>query len=83
MRNSIAMLKKELRSYFASTIAYVVLAIFLAVTGYFFSLFLFNTREATLNYLFLNSANVLLLVAPLLTMRLLAENSGWARWSCC
>lgn len=73
MRNSLAVFKKELRSYFASTIAYVVLAIFLAVTGYFFSLFLFNTGEATLNYLFLNAANVLLLVAPLLTMRLLAE----------
>jgi len=73
MRNSLAMLKKELRSYFASPMAYIVLAIFLAVTGYFFSLFLFDTGEASLSYLFLNAANILLLVAPLLTMRLLAE----------
>jgi ABC-2 type transport system permease protein len=73
VRNSLAMLKKELRSYFASTIAYVVIAIFLAVVGYFFSVFLFNTSEASLSFLFLNTANVLLLVAPLLTMRLLAE----------
>ena len=73
MRNSLAMFKKEIRSYFASTIAYVVLAVFLAVVGYFYSYFLFSTGQATLTFLFLNLSNVLLLVAPLLTMRLLAE----------
>ncbi len=73
MRNSLAIFRKELRLYFASTIAYVVIAIFLAVAGYFFSVFLFNTNEASLNFLFLNTANVMLLVSPLLTMRLLAE----------
>ncbi len=36
MRNTVAVFGKELRSYFASPIAYVVTTIFLLVTGYFF-----------------------------------------------
>lgn len=73
MRNSFAMLKKELKSYFASPIAYVVIAMFLAVIGYFFSVYLFNSNEASLSFMFFSTTNVLLLVAPLITMRLLAE----------
>jgi ABC-2 type transport system permease protein len=37
MRNIFYIFKKELRSYFYSPIAYVVLFIFLVITGYFFS----------------------------------------------
>lgn len=36
MKNILAVLQKELRSYFVSPIAYVVLTVFLVISGYFF-----------------------------------------------
>jgi ABC-2 type transport system permease protein len=73
MRNMVFIAKKELGAYFASPIAYVVIAAFLAVMGFFFSLIVYITREAYLGNVFANMAVVLLFVCPALTMRLLAE----------
>ena len=73
--------KKELRSYFTSLIAYIVLAIFLVISGYYFytDLALFvvwggaSVQEGLWQYLFHDIRLVLLLTIPLLTMRLFAE----------
>lgn len=42
MRNYLAIIKRELSSLFVSPIAYVVLAVFFALSGYFFTLILEN-----------------------------------------
>jgi len=68
-----AVCRKELAVYFASPVAYIVAAVFLLFSGYFFSIILSITREASLRLLFQNVAIVMLLVAPMLTMRLFAE----------
>ena len=76
MRNTIAVVRKELRSYFASPVAYVVIAAFLLMAGVFFAIILVaqpGTAEASLAFVFGNLPVILLLVAPALTMRLLAE----------
>lgn len=73
MRNALAIARRELQAYFVSPIAYVVTAAFLLVSGYLFAAILLLSREATLRYLFGSLTTVLLFVAPLLTMRLLAE----------
>lgn len=73
MRNALTIARKELSTYFVSPVAYVVTAAFLVLMGYFFSLILFYTREASMRGLFFNMAIILLLVSPALTMRLLAE----------
>jgi len=73
MRNILTIAKREIQAYFVSPIAYVVSAAFLAITGYLFSMILYYSREATMRYLFLNMTTILLLIAPVLTMRLLAE----------
>lgn len=73
MRNMLTIARRELESYFVSPIAYVITAAFLVVAGYLFSMILYYSREATLQYLFLNITTILLLIAPVLTMRLLAE----------
>jgi ABC-2 type transport system permease protein len=84
--------KKELRLYFTSPVAYVILTIFLLIAGYFFfSIFSFFTRasmqmamnpqmgrdlnvtDAVLRPLFSNVSVILLLLMPLVTMRLFAE----------
>jgi ABC-2 type transport system permease protein len=73
MRNAITIARRELNAYFISPVAYVVIAGFLVIAGYFFTLILFYSREATLRYLFSNLTTILLFVAPVLSMRLLAE----------
>ena len=73
MRNALTIAQKELNTYFASPVAYVVTAFFMLVMGYFFYLILVLSREASLRGLFSNMAVILLFVTPFLTMRLLAE----------
>ena len=73
MRNSLIIAQKELNTYFASPLAYIITAVFLLVSGFFFSRLVQITGEATLRYWFGNMIVVLLLVSPFLTMRLLAE----------
>ena len=65
---------KEIQVYFGNPMAYIVGLIFLAVTGFFFVLDLGNPfPEASLGNFYLGATIVLILLAPALTMRLLAE----------
>ncbi|MGH7318970.1 MAG: ABC transporter permease subunit [Candidatus Rokuibacteriota bacterium] len=87
-----AVLKKEMRLYFSSPIAYVILAIFALVSGWFFyNVFAFyalvsmqsamnpmaardlSVSEGVLRPLFQNISVIMLLMMPILTMRLFAE----------
>jgi len=72
-----AMAGKELYSYFVSPMAYVVAAVFLLINGFIFFLILENGfAEPNLQPLLPTTAFILLLVIPVLTMRLLAEERG-------
>jgi ABC-2 type transport system permease protein len=64
-----------LLAFFCSPIAYVVLVVFLALNGYFFSFFnLTSGEEASLRFLFGRFMPlVLLFIMPMLTMRLMSE----------
>lgn len=91
MRSFYAILKRELYVYFSSPIAYVVVTIFLLLSGYFFySAFAYfsmismqamrmpgvggiNVTEMVLHPTFGNMSVIMLLMMPLLTMRLFAE----------
>lgn len=92
MTNVWSLVKKEVRAYFSSPIAYVVIAGFLLLVGYFFYSLVswfnaaamqmmqnpyyvqqVNINEMVFSPLFHNMTVILILVAPLLTMRLLAE----------
>jgi ABC-2 type transport system permease protein len=71
--NTLTIALKELKSYFVSPIAYVIIAFWLVGTGLFFTLILNFTRTASMQELFGTVTVLLLLIAPALTMRLLAE----------
>jgi ABC-2 type transport system permease protein len=73
MRNVWAVATRELRSYFLSPLAYVVIALFLALSGYLFALILANAREASLRGLVQNISVLYLFIVPAISMRLLAE----------
>ncbi|MBC7544944.1 MAG: ABC transporter permease subunit [Candidatus Sericytochromatia bacterium] len=68
-----AIIERELKAYFVSPIAYVVIAMFLALSGYFFAAILFLTKDASMTYQLSNMAVILLLLSPMISMRLLAE----------
>lgn len=71
--NTLTIAMKELKSYFVSPIAYVVIAFWLLATGLFFYLILISVKTASLQELFGTVTVLLLLIGPALTMRLLSE----------
>jgi ABC-2 type transport system permease protein len=74
MRNVLNIAGKELRSYFATPVAYVIIAFWLVATGFFFWFSVAN-NDASLRNVFGVIIVLLLLISPALTMRLLAEES--------
>jgi ABC-2 type transport system permease protein len=64
---------KEVKALFTSTIAYTVVAVFLVLMSYTFATTLVVTQTATLGHIFYQAALLLLLLVPVLTMRLFAE----------
>lgn len=73
MHNLNTIWQREVASLFRSPIAYVVIAAFLVLAGYIFSVALFATQLADLSILQGNVAVIFLFLAPLLTVRTLAE----------
>ena len=74
MRNTLAIALKETRSYFSTPTAYVVGAMFLMLTGIFFVFDVIRPfAEASVRGFIENARFLTLFLAPLLTMRLLAE----------
>jgi|APSaa5957512622_1039677.scaffolds.fasta_scaffold91684_2 ABC-2 type transport system permease protein len=75
IRTSWAVMRKELRIYFLSPLAYVFLAAVLFLSGVFFSLAIAQNEEASLRSTISYVAVLLIFCVPLLTMRQLAEES--------
>jgi gliding motility-associated transport system permease protein len=73
--NTLAIAQRELESFFVSTVAWVIAAAFMTISGLLFSVILLNSNEASLRFLISNLSVILLFVAPFLTMRLLAEEN--------
>ncbi|MFQ5877965.1 MAG: ABC transporter permease [Acidobacteriota bacterium] len=92
MRNVLAIAWREIRTYFASPLAYVIIGVFLALSGFFFwvSLWRFsdyclrlgnnpyylqqlNVNDWVIRPMFGTMGIVFLLMMPMVTMRLLAE----------
>ena len=73
MHKSYQIFKREVKAYFVSPIAYIVISIFLLVTGWFFfsSFFLYN--QANLRGFFSLLPFTFAFVIPAVTMRLIAE----------
>ncbi len=73
MRNTGAIALKEFKSYLASPMAYVVTGIFLVLTGFFFGISPATYSETSIRGFLETGSMLLLLLAAVLTMRLLAE----------
>ena len=73
MRHLGTLLLKEERAIFSSPIAYTTVAVYLLLMGYTFTAILFLNRTGELVRIFFQAAVLLLLIVPVVTMRLLAE----------
>jgi ABC-2 type transport system permease protein len=73
--NTLVIARREIGAFFVSPIAYLVGAAFLFLTGLFFVFTVVIGRIATLVQIFQVISIILIFVAPILTMRLLAEES--------
>src|SRR5262245_30537226 len=89
MRNVLAIAEKELRSYFASPIAYVIIGFFLLPFGVFFYLYLsmfvqnsmgmnqfggaVNVNQQVIRYVLQNASVIILFIMPMITMRTYSE----------
>jgi len=73
VRNFVTLLVKEEKAIFSSPIAFAIVAVYLLLMGYTFTLMLFLNRTAELVRVFFQAAVLFLLIVPVITMRLLAE----------
>jgi ABC-2 type transport system permease protein len=89
VRNVIAIAHKELRSYFASPMAYIVIGFFLLPFGVFFYLYLQsfvrqglqmsqyggaqNINQNVIRYVLQNASVIILFIMPMITMRTYSE----------
>jgi ABC-2 type transport system permease protein len=73
MKNVLNIFRKELKSYFNSAVAYIVIVVFLAIVGWFFTSNLFLMNIASLRMVFEIIPLVFLFFVPAITMRLLSE----------
>jgi gliding motility-associated transport system permease protein len=73
VRNFLTLLLKEEKAVFSSPIAYAIVAVYLLLMGFTFTLMLFLNRTAELVRIFFQAAVLFLLIVPIITMRLLAE----------
>lgn len=78
MNLAITLTKKEIKSYFNSPAAYIVLVIFLLLSGWFFASPLFINNQANLRTLFSIIPLLYLFFIPAITMGLLSreKNTG-------
>ena len=89
MRNIMAIADKELRSYFSSPIAYIIIGFFLLPFGVFFYLYLtafvrqsmqqaqfggaMNINQQVIRYVLQNASVIILFIMPMITMRTYSE----------
>lgn len=73
MRQAIRIFEKEIRVYFVSPIAYIVISVFLLVVGWFFFTTFFLFSQADLRNFFSLLPITFAFVIPAITMRLFSE----------
>ena len=78
MKKTMSIFRKEFKGYFISPIAYIVITIFLILTGWFFFSTFFLFGQAEMRNMFSLFPVILSFVIPAVTMRLFSEefNTG-------
>lgn len=73
MNKTSSIFKREMKAYFYSPLAYVVISAFLIIIGYMFTTNILFTKAAYMQGVFEDMVTVMIFFIPLLTMGLLTE----------
>jgi len=76
MSTATTVAKREIRTYFNSPVAYIVVMVFMLISGYLFFSQLFLEKQAELRYYFTLTPLIFTFIIPAITMRLIAEERG-------
>ena len=76
MSAAMAITKRELRTYFNSPVAYIVVMVFMLLAGYFFWQTIFIEKQAEMRGYFGLTPMFFTFIIPAITMRLIAEEKG-------
>src|SRR3954451_7529909 len=76
MSPALVISRRELRTYFNSPVAYIVVTVFTIITGYLFFTQLFVENQAELRGFFGTMPLLFMFLAPAITMRLLADEKA-------
>jgi ABC-2 type transport system permease protein len=69
----VAVFRRELHAFFISPIAYVFIAVFLAISGYYFWGYQLYSGSSDFSNMFTAIFSIVLFLSPLLTMRVFSE----------
>ncbi len=73
MKKTMPIFRRELSAYFFSPMAYIVISVFLLITGWFFTSELFLSNSSSLRNVFEIITFIFIFFIPAFTMRLLSE----------
>ncbi len=73
MRNVLPIFRRDMFAYFYSPVAYIVISVFLILTGWFFTSEMFLSNESSLRSVFGIIPFIFIFFIPAVTMRLLSE----------
>jgi ABC-2 type transport system permease protein len=76
MSPSVTVAKREIRTYFNSPVAYIVVTVFMLIVGYLYWSQVFIGKQAELRHFFSLTPLVFTFIIPAITMRLIAEEKG-------
>ncbi len=76
MSPALVISRREIRTYFNSPVAYIVVTVFTGITGYLFFTQLFLEKQAELRQLFSFMPFLFMFMVPAVTMRLLADEKS-------
>jgi ABC-2 type transport system permease protein len=76
MSPALVISRREIRTYFNSPVAYIVVTVFTIITGYLFFTQLFVEKQAELRAFFGVMPLLYMFMVPAITMRLLADEKG-------
>jgi ABC-2 type transport system permease protein len=76
MSPALVISRREIRTYFNSPVAYIVVTVFTGISGYLFFTQLFMEKQAELRQMFGFMPFLFMFVIPAITMRLLADEKA-------
>ena len=76
MSAAVTVAKREIKTYFNSPVAYIVVTVFMLLAGYLYWSQIFLEKQAELRYYFTLTPLIFTFIIPAITMRLIAEEKG-------